>query len=122
MAKRAVNTRIGELVDVQVRGVAVVFTRVTSDGSTTVEEPATGPRPPKGVEISKYYRIETSAKSKGKIMIRIILPRDVPPAETRKLLQWDEKNESWDDITTHYNSELNVIIGKTEHLSIFGVI
>ncbi len=82
------------------------------------------PPGPNGEKIIKYYKIKTTAKykkdEKGDITIRITLPENLR-AKERKLWQWDKTNNKWYNITKYYNSEYNYIIGKTKHISIFGV-
>lgn len=118
------HTREGEHVAVFIKNVAVIFKKVTSEGLTTVKEPKVKPTGPNGEKIVKYYEIETTAKykkgEKGDIKIRLALPWKLR-AEERKLWQWDEINEKWYNITKYYNSEYNFIVGKTKHISIFGV-
>jgi len=122
MAKREVNTREGEHVAVFVKNVAVVFQRVKTEGVTTVEELETGPEPPECKKIKQYYRIETSADYEEKIKIRIILPYTIPRAKTRKLLQWIEEEERWEALESKYYPKYHYLVGKTEHISIFGVV
>ncbi len=115
------HTREGEHVPVFIKNVAIIFKKVTSEGLTTVKELARGPN---GEKIVKCIEITTTAEykkeEKGDIKIRLILPWELH-AEERKLWQWDETNKKWYNITKYYNSEYNYIIGKTKHISIFGV-
>jgi len=118
------HTPEGELVPVSIKNVAVIFKKVKTEGLTTVKELTEGPEGPKGVEILKYYKIKTTADYKkdeeGDVTIRLTLPGDLR-AKKRKLWQWDKIKETWYNITKYYNEEHNYIIGKTKHISIFGV-
>jgi hypothetical protein len=98
--------------------ITVVFDRVDSEGSTTIGKPTTGPEPPEGKRITQYYDIRTEAEVSGKISIRIILERGTTRGKERRLLQW---NDGWKDITTHFSPRFSMIVGETDHLSIFGV-
>jgi len=118
------HTPKGEHVAVFIKNVAVIFKKVTSEGLTTVKEPKKKPPGPNGEKIIKYYKIKTTAEykkdEKGDIKIRLALPWKLR-AEERKLWQWDKTNNKWYNITKYYNSEYNFIVGKTKHISIFGV-
>ncbi len=122
MAKQEVNTRKGEHVAVFMKNVAVVFKRVIAEGVTTVEELDTGPEPRECEKIVAYYSIKTNAEYEEKLKIRIILPYTVPRAKTRKLLQWNKEEECWKELESKYYPEYHYLIGKTEHISVFGVI
>ena len=115
------NTREGSHVTVFVKNVAVTFEVVTSEGLTTVEKLDSGPEPPEGEEIQYYYCIKTTAEYEGKIKIRIVLPCE-EAADERKLLQWIKEKTIWKDITKHYSAKYHMLLGKTKHISIFGVI
>jgi parallel beta-helix repeat protein len=52
--------------------VGLIFENVTAEGLTTVNKTETGPEPPSGFIVDKFYQIETSASYSGKITIRII--------------------------------------------------
>jgi len=108
------------------RNVTVVFSFVKSAGPTTVkkltrEEVEEQGIPPlqNGKETVHYYDISTEATYKGKIKIKIILPCEGRPAQG-KLFQWNGKN--WIELESRYDEEYHYIIGKTDHLSVFGII
>ncbi len=122
MEARRVLTRVGEDVAVlPTDDVTVVFENVLSEGYTAVDKPETGPEPPSGLDIIQYYNIQTTAKTRGKIGIRIIIECDVTREGKRRLWQWNERTRQWRDITKYFNSKYHLIVGETEHLSIFGV-
>jgi len=119
---REVLTRVGEDVAVlPTDDVTIVFEKVLSEGYTTVDKPAAGPEPPSGMDIIQYYNIRTTAKTRGKIEVRIIIECDVPHERERRLWQWSERTKQWGDITKYFNLKYHLIAGETDHLSIFGV-
>ena len=98
--------------------VTIVFRKVIREGPTTVEKPETGPEPPPGVDKIQYYDIQTKAIYEGNIKIRIISER----ANQGRLLQWSR--EQWVDKTMCcmiVGRKYKLIVGVTDHLSIFGV-
>lgn len=122
MEAREGLTRVGEDVAVlPTDDVTIVFENVLSEGYTTLDKPETGPEPPSGFDIIHYYDIRTTAKTRAKIEIRIIIECDVIHEAERRLWQWNERANQWRDITKYFNSEYHLIVGETDHLSIFGV-
>ena len=117
-----VLTRIGEDVAVLPSDdVTIVFQNILSEGHTTVDKPERGPEPPTGLDIIRYYDIQTTAQTRGKIEIRIIIEQDIVSKRNRRLWQWNERTEQWKDITKYFNSKYHLIVGETDHLSIFGI-
>jgi hypothetical protein len=117
-----VLTRIGEDVAVLPSDdVTIIFRNILSEGYTTVDKPERGPEPPTGLDIIHYYDIRTTAKIRGKINIRIIIDQEIISKRNRRLWQWNERIKQWTDITKYFNSKYNLIVGETDHLSIFGI-
>jgi len=113
--------------------VGVLFENVTEEGSTTVNKTGTGPETPPMYVVKQYYNIETTANYSGNIMVKIIydidvdadfgLGRIVAPEEEKslQLMQWNETTQQWEEVTTHIDMKNNLVVGETNHLSIFGV-
>jgi hypothetical protein len=105
--------------------VGLTFKNVTTAGSTTVNETATGPPLPLAYNlVGQYCDIETTAAYTGKITLRFIY-NDTGMSqlieENLRLGHWNETSDSWEDITTLVDTENNVIYGATNSLSIFGI-
>ena len=108
--------------------VAVTFVNVTSGGITTFNATQGGPDPPSRVKFITeppiYYDIKTTANYTGTIKISIAY-NDTGLTEDQEnnlqILQWNEALQQWTDITTHVDTENNIIHGETTHLSIFAI-
>lgn len=126
MKARSTLTREGENICVFLTDdVGLIFKTVTSQGSTTVnktvDKPETVTVPPPGSKVEQYYKIETTAKYRGKIEIRIIyeVSNMTQKARKRQLMQWEERQ--WVNITTRSYPKYHLVIGETSHISIFAV-
>jgi hypothetical protein len=108
--------------------VAVTFVNVTSGGITIFNATQGGPDPPSRVKFITeppiYYDIKTTANYTGTIKISIAY-NDTGLTEDQEnnlqILQWNEALQQWTDITTHVDTENNIIHGETTHLSIFAI-
>jgi len=107
-----------------VKNVTVVFSFVVSAGPTIVKKLTREEIEKHGIEPLEedpvyYYKIKTDAKYKGKVKIKIILPCEGRLTHG-KLKKWT--GEEWIELESHYNEEYHYIIGKSDKLSVFGVI
>lgn len=117
--KRGTNIAVFPTADV-----TLVFERITRKGKTTVEKLETAPEPLKDFSVEQYYKIETTAEYSGKIEIRVICPLSMlfyTDATKIKLWQYNRKTHKWKDLRARFVTKYNLIIGETDHLSIFGV-
>jgi len=114
---KLVNTTVGETITVfPIDDVGLIFAFVVKKGSTTVnKEPETRPDPPSGFKIKQYYEIRTEALYSGKIKIIIFCD------SATELWQFNERTRKWKNITKNFNPTYHLIIGETDHLSMFGV-
>jgi len=107
------------------RGVGVTFSNVTSEGMTTMNMSQSGPDPPKGLKLAgDYYDIKTTASYSGKIEISITYDDSNMTQEEEEILQlmqWNETSQEWINITTHIDTQYNLVYGETNHLSFFGI-
>jgi hypothetical protein len=99
--------------------ITLIFKNVEEGDIINVEKLTEGPKSPERFEILQYYKIETKA-SFDRVEIRVIIPCEMK-AGVRRLWQWLEKSEEWKDITTIFSSKYHLLIGETNHLSIFGI-
>ena len=98
--------------------VTIVFRKIKREGRTIVKRLEIAPVPPLDGEKVQYYDIQTSVIFEGNIKIRIISEQ----ARIGELLQWEGKQ--WVDRTLYcinVGRRYKLIVGITDHLSIFGV-
>lgn len=104
--------------------VGLIFENVTTEGLSTANETNVGPDPPSGFKIDQYYNIETTAYYSDAMMVRIVYDDSnmtLEEEETLQLMQWNDTEQRWVNVTAYADTEYNVVIGETSHLSIFGV-
>lgn len=120
---RGVLTREGmNVAVVPTDDVTVVFEAIQRDGETIVEKSETGPEPMMGFSVEQYYRIDTTAEYSGKIEIRIICPLSMLfCTDVAKVKLWQYEKAGWKDLGARFVAKYNLVIGATNHLSIFGV-
>ncbi len=103
--------------------VGLTFKNVTTAGSTTVNETATGPPIPQAYNlVGQYLDIKTTAAYTGEITLRFIYnDTDMSKLveQNLRLKYWNATSSSWEDVTTLVDTVNNVIYGETDHLSIF---
>jgi len=110
--------------------VGLLFANATE--GTTIVNKTLGPPPPTGRVVKKCYDIETTVNYSGKIVVKIIydvdllvagIGRDVTPEEeqTLQLMQWNETELQWENLTAYSDVKNNLITGNASHLSMFGV-
>jgi hypothetical protein len=123
------STEIGENVTVTYRcGVSLTFVNVTSSGMTTLFQNWTGLDPPYGFEFAAeppiYYNATTTANHDGAIIISIAYDDTGLPQNRENYLQLMALNVIsglWENITTHVDSENNIVYGETNDLSPFAL-
>jgi len=114
MIKGKPNTKVGEAITVfPVDDVGLIFAFVVKEGDTTVAKPKSVAVPLRGTK--QYYEIRTGALYSGKIKIMIFCDG------ATELWQFNERTGKWKNITKNFNSTYHLIIGGTDHLSMFGV-
>jgi len=107
-------------------GTDLIFSQVTSAGSTSIITTTAGPPPPTGFkivglsEIPLYFDINTDAFYSGEltVCIRYDESQVAGPEANLKLMQ---RVDGFVDITTSVDTANDVICGTTTHLSIFVV-
>ncbi len=124
MEAGSAETRKGEMVAVfPTDYVAVVFEKVTKEGSTAARKITIPPEDARALKNAvQYYEVGTEkVEYEGRIEIRIILDREKAEAVDPKRIKLWQLNEGWNEIDMRFNAEYNLIIAETTHLSIFGV-
>jgi parallel beta-helix repeat protein len=106
--------------------VGLIFQSVITEGSTTVSKTELGPEPPPpGFALyGEYYDVESTANFSGDTIIRVIYDDSNMTKEGEsklQLVEWDEQSQSWMNMTTHIDTESNVIYGRAPHLSAIGI-
>ena len=122
---RGESTRRGKNVVVfPTDDVYLIFEKVTKKSVTKVTKPTPGtvpkPRQPRGFRVRQYYDIRTTAGISGKISIRIIYDSAAQLKKEERLQLW-QQNKRWNNITKHFNRKYHLLIGETDHFSMFGV-
>ena len=120
---RGILTREGVSVAVvPADDVTLVFEAIQGDGETVAEKSETGPEPMMGFSVEQYYSINTTAEYSGRIEIRIICPLSMLfYTDVTKVKLWQYEKAGWKDLGARFVAKYNLIIGVTDHLSIFGV-
>jgi len=123
------DTPPGELVEVaDLRtGATLTFDAVEGGGNTTVTVTPEGPISPEGLKLvpsGMVYEMNTTAVFQD--MIQIAIRYDdteltEPQENTLKLRCYEPATDEWLDISTHRDTENNIIYGKSHHLSFFAV-
>jgi hypothetical protein len=121
-----INTPVGEnVVVVANENVTLVFENVRVAGNTVVEMvEGTPPANFRLIPENIFYDIKTTAEYTGWITLAISYSDvGLTPEEENdlRLMQWDNVENVWVDITTWVDTENNVIYGQTTHLSLFAV-
>jgi parallel beta-helix repeat protein len=103
----------------------ITFGNVASEGITTANKTATGPEhPPRFKLKEQYYDVETTANYTGIIRLGIAYDSSNMTQEEEQALQllhWNEPLGEWENITTHVDTENDMIYGETTSLSAFAV-
>lgn len=104
--------------------VGLIFSNVTTAGVSSANSLEGGPNPPAAYKISQYFDIETTAIYSDQMLIRMVYDDTAltPEEETTlQLMQWDNITSEWVNVTVYIDTQYDVIIGETSHLSIYGV-
>jgi len=114
MIEGKLNTKVGETITVfPIDDVGLIFAFVVKKGYTTIAKPKSVTVPLTGAK--QYYEIRTEALYSGKIKIIIFCD------SATELWQFNERTRKWKNITKNFNPTYHLIIGETDHLSMFGV-
>jgi probable HAF family extracellular repeat protein len=123
-----VNTGSGSNVDAPALGgtsaaggMDLVFSNVTSPGTTTVTESSTGSNPPAGFKVGSpatYIEITTTATFSGSVQVSFNYSA-LHVGNPSNLRLFHYENGHWVDITTANNTTLMIITGTTTSFSPF---
>ena len=128
----AINTPVGAAIEVDPvdessgeSPLDLTFDNVLSEGNTTLEITSGGPPPPGSFTFgdnTTFYDLSTDASFDSVEVCITYDENDIPGAESDlEMLHYDENTMLWDPITTVLDTVANLLCGRTDSFSLFGI-